>query len=117
MASKRLKKKKERQQCKKSEELIVNFTQMISEPSCSTPDIQVNLTTTKKESSAMKMNFCIQYQGKEYKEQDIVDKIKQQWKNEGNKIGDMKTLDIYLKVEEGKAYYVVNGEISKELQL
>ena len=65
----------------------------------------------------MKMNFCVQFMGKEYTEQDIVNQIKTDWKNEGNKIGDMKTLDIYMKVEEAKVYYVINGSINKELAL
>ncbi|MDO5392283.1 MAG: DUF6465 family protein [Eubacteriales bacterium] len=130
MANKRQKKKKEKQQVMKQDDLVVNFINVVPETKKASVELAENKTTqetcvkvsvrtnnTKRESTSMKMNFCVQFMGKEYTEQEIVNQIKTDWKNEGNKIGDMKTLDIYMKVEEAKVYYVINGSINKELAL
>ncbi len=122
MASKRLKKKRQKQQEMVQDNLVVNFVSVVSANEKKTSEepviqIKINKEGTEKESSKMKTNFYVQYMGKEYSEQEIVNQIKQDWKNEGNKIGDMKTLNIYLKVEEGKVYYIINGTINKELSL
>ena len=110
--------------------MVVNFINVVPETKKASVELAENNTTeetcvkvsvrtnnTKRESTSMKMNFCVQFMGKEYTEQEIVNQIKTDWKNEGNKIGDMKTLDIYMKVEEAKVYYVINGSVNKELAL
>ena len=130
MSNKRQKKKKEKQQVMKQDDLVVNFINVVPETKKASVELAENNTTeetcvkvsvrtnnTKRESTSMKMNFCVQFMGKEYTEQEIVNQIKTDWKNEGNKIGDMKTLDIYMKVEEAKVYYVINGSVNKELAL
>ena len=130
MANKRQKKKKEKPQVMKQDDLVVNFINVVPETKKASVELAENNTTeetcvkvsvrtnnTKRESTSMKMNFCVQFMGKEYTEQEIVNQIKTDWKNEGNKIGDMKTLDIYMKVEEAKVYYVINGSVNKELAL
>jgi len=64
----------------------------------------------KVEEENMKSRFFVQYQGNEFEEKEIITKIKEVWKEEGNKVKDLKELDIYVKPEEGKAYYTINGE-------
>ncbi|MCI5623160.1 DUF6465 family protein [Anaerostipes sp.] len=64
----------------------------------------------KVEEENMKSRFFVQYQGNEFEEKEIITKIKEIWKEEGNKVKDLKELDIYVKPEEGKAYYTINGE-------
>lgn len=130
MANKRQKKKKEKQQVTRQEDIAVNFINVLPETKKESVEsaesteadetcvkVSVRTNNNKRENTSMKMNFCVQFMGKEYTEQDIVNQIKTDWKNEGNKIGDMKTLDIYMKVEEAKVYYVINGSINKELSL
>ena len=43
--------------------------------------------------------------------------IKKVWKDEGNMMKDLKELSVYIKAEESKAYYVINGEISGSVNL
>ena len=130
MANKRQKKKKEKQQVMRQDDLAVNFINVLPETKKESIElaestkadetcvkVSVRTNNNNRENTSMKMNFCVQFMGKEYTEQDIVNQIKTDWKNEGNKIGDMKTLDIYMKVEEAKVYYVINGSINKELAL
>lgn len=54
------------------------------------------------------VNFYIQYQSQEYLEKDIIERIKEKCKEEGTTPLDLKTLSIYLKPEEQKAYYTFN---------
>lgn len=63
-------------------------------------------TTAKKQ---MKVNAFIQYYGKQVEEQDIVARVKKAWTASGNKVGDIKTMDLYIKPEEATVYYVING--------
>lgn len=65
----------------------------------------------------MKSRFFVQYQGNEFEEKEVITKIKDLWKEEGNKVKDLKELDIYVKPEEGKAYYTINGEIGGNIDI
>ena len=58
----------------------------------------------------MKTNYYVEYQGKQTLEKDVVAAAKKVWTGAGNKVKDIKTLDIYVKPEEGAAYFVINGE-------
>ena len=40
----------------------------------------------------------------------VVSLIEQAYKNEGHQIGRIKDLKVYINSEEGKAYYVINGD-------
>lgn len=50
----------------------------------------------------------LQYNGGETVISDIVERIKQQFINEGHRAGNMKSLQIYMKPEENAVYYVIN---------
>ena len=63
-------------------------------------------TTAKKD---MKVKTVIEYYGKQVDEKDVIASVKKVWTKKGNKIGDIKTMELYIKPEEGKAYFVVNG--------
>lgn len=77
--------------------------------------IEVNL---QEETEEMKqMNFYVQWNGKEYCQADIVEQIRAQWKNMGNTQESLETLNIYLKPEEEKAYYVANGSVQGCVEL
>lgn len=123
MASKRLKKKKQavellhRQQAVKEEtaQTCVKESECREEAQTETGDrevcfqIEVNLQEEEKEMK--QMNFYVQWNGKEYCQADITEKIKEQWKAEGNTEESLETLSIYLKPEEARAYYVANGSV------
>lgn len=56
----------------------------------------------------MKSNFFIQFKGNEISSNDIVKKLKEVWLSNGNKIKDIKEIEVYFKAEENTAYCVVN---------
>lgn len=60
----------------------------------------------------MKSTFYIEYYGKQIEEASVVKTAKSLWTKGGNKLADLKSLNIYVKPEENMAYYVFNDDIS-----
>lgn len=54
------------------------------------------------------VNVFLEFNGKSVNVADVSKAAKENWKK-GHK-GDIKEFQLYLKSEESKAYYVVNGE-------
>lgn len=54
-------------------------------------------------------NIYIQYAGQEHVLAELYDIVKKQWLEGGHVEKDLKSIDIYVKPEENKAYYVVNS--------
>ena len=57
----------------------------------------------------IKTSVVVQFAGKEVTEKDLIAAVKKAYTKKGNKAGDIKTIEIYVKPEESAAYYVVNG--------
>ena len=57
----------------------------------------------------IKTSVVVQFAGKEVTEKDLIAAVKKTYTKKGNKVGDIKTIEIYVKPEESAAYYVVNG--------
>lgn len=72
--------------------------------------------TAKKAPAAKKAETTIiniQFAGKEYKTEDFVNIAKDVWKYDlGKKAADFKSVELYVKPEESKVYYVINEEVS-----
>ena len=51
-----------------------------------------------------------EFDGKQVEAGQVVSLIEQAYKNEGHLIGRFKDLKVYINSEEGKAYYVINGD-------
>ncbi len=65
----------------------------------------------------MKSTLYIQSNGLEVKDSDLIAQIKKECTANGMKIKDIKTLNVYVKPEEGMAYYTVNEEIKGSISL
>ncbi len=65
----------------------------------------------------MKSNCYLQCFGKDIEVNEITKIAKEEWKNSGNMVKDIKTLDVYVKPEEGACYYVVNSEITGSFEI
>ena len=57
----------------------------------------------------MKVNTVVEYYGKQVEEKDMVAAVKKAWTKSGRKVGDIRTMELYIKPEEGAVYYVING--------
>ena len=62
----------------------------------------------KKEKEAAKTEFVLQFQNSEINLASIEEKVKAKFVAEGHRAGCIRNLNIYVKPEEYKAYYVIN---------
>ncbi len=60
----------------------------------------------------MKSSFYVEFSGNKVLEKDLVEKAKLIWKENGNKVKDLNTLEIYFKPDENNCYYVFNETTS-----
>lgn len=68
-------------------------------------------TNTKK--VELKSAFYVQYEGKSYSQDDLMKMAKDVWKYDlKKKSGDLKSVELYVKTEENKVYYVMNDEFT-----
>lgn len=65
-------------------------------------------TATKKETVDEKTEVFVQYAGQEFSERSIMQKVEAAWEAEGKKTSAIKKVKLYVKPEDGKAYYVIN---------
>lgn len=67
--------------------------------------------TVKKETTDVKADVFVQYQGVEVSEKAIMEKVVAAWEAEGKKASAIKRAKLYIKPEDGKAYYVINERL------
>lgn len=70
-------------------------------------------TTAKKTTAKaeVKVEMNIQFGGKSYTTEDLVKIAKDVWKYDlKQKAADFKSVELYVKPEDGMAYYVINGK-------
>ncbi len=58
----------------------------------------------------MKTSTVIQYDNHEVSEKSLISAIKELWAQQGKKQKDIREIQLYIKPEEYKAYYVINSE-------
>ena len=68
-------------------------------------------TAAKKTSAkkVIKVKAIVEYYGKQVEEKEIIASVKKAWTKSGRKVGEIKSIDLYIKPEEGAVYYVING--------
>lgn len=64
-----------------------------------------------------KQQLILQFDGQEADLSALEAIVKKDWKDAGKKLADIESLDIYVKPQEGKAYYVVNREVEGKIDL
>lgn len=68
-------------------------------------------TAEKKAVETVNTEVYVQFMGREIASKDVVPAAKKAWMEAtGKEESDIKELQVYIKLEENKAYYVVNGE-------
>ena len=62
--------------------------------------------------------MILQFGGREIKEKDLYEKIRQIWMTGyGKKADELKSLKVYVKPEEFTAYYVINDDVTGSIDL
>ena len=68
--------------------------------------------------TGVKETIYLQYLGKEINKDDVIKSVKDVWtKQMKQKVGDLKSIDLYLKPEENAVYYVINGDVTGSLDI
>lgn len=68
-------------------------------------------STAKK--AAMKASVCLQFSGKSYSDEDLVKMARDVWKYDlKQKLGDLESVELYVKPEENTVYYVMNKDFA-----
>ena len=65
-------------------------------------------TAAKKAKSEISYMTHIQFAGKDFTEETMMGLLKADWKANKHKLADLKNVELYVKPEESKVYYVVN---------
>lgn len=71
-------------------------------------ETEQEIKTTEKTSNKMEITTVVQYRGNEIEQKEMIAKVEQAWRAEGNTV-PIKDITMYVKPEDGKIYYVVNG--------
>ena len=67
---------------------------------------------------AVDATVVLQFGGKEYTNEDLVKIAKDVWKYDlKQKVGDFKSVKLYVKPEENTVYYVINGDVTGEFAI
>ena len=76
--------------------------------------------TTKKKATkkeAVAPQIVVQYDGNESTVDSVVEKITAEYVSEGHRASSIKNLKVYLKPEDGLAYYVINEKVAGSVTL
>nr|MBP3598792.1 hypothetical protein [Eubacterium sp.] len=68
-----------------------------------------------KPASERTVELTVQFGEKEVTYTELVTRVKDMWKEQGKRETSLKTLNIYVKPEESKAYYVINDKITGDM--
>lgn len=102
-------KKAEPVAAKKAEPVVAKKVEPVVEKKAETKEAEkkaVKKAPKKKEET--KTGIFLQIGGAEYNLSDLENKVKDQFVADGHRAGCIKDLNIYVKPEENKAYYVIN---------
>jgi len=81
-----------------------------------TPGRKKGSTNVKKEE--LTTGIHIQFSGKEYSQDDLIKIAKDVWKYDlKQKVGDLASVELYIKPEEGKVYYVMNKDFAGDFDI
>ncbi len=58
----------------------------------------------------MKSEILVEFQGRQIDTNAQMNKFKDIWKEQGGKVKDLNDVKLYINVEQGLVYYVVNGD-------
>ena len=65
----------------------------------------------------MKSNLVLQFGGHEADEASFVKRAQEEWKNAGNKVSDIKELNLYVQPENSKVYFVINNDFKGDFDI
>lgn len=64
----------------------------------------------------IKTTLFVEYYGKQVEAKEIIASVKKAWTKAGNKISDIKSMELYVKPEDAAVYYVINKTESGKVE-
>ncbi len=61
----------------------------------------------------MKSDILVEFQGRQIDTNAQMNKFKDMWKEQGGKVKDLDDVKLYINVEQGLVYYIINGDETK----
>lgn len=89
----------------KATQAVKETAEKVAEKTVSETKAAVKKATAKKE---IKTTLVVEHQGKQVEDKTMIAAVKKAWTKSGKKIGDIKTMTLYVKPEESAVYYVIN---------
>lgn len=71
-------------------------------------EIKSETTEKKTRTTKIKEKIVIEYMQNTYNKDDIIEKVKQKWEEQGNNIKNIKSIELYIQPDNKKVYYVIN---------
>lgn len=65
----------------------------------------------------VKTALFIQHGGNEVKTDEIVHRVNSELEHLGHDVKELKNMDLYIKPEEDKVFYVINGDVTGSIRL
>ena len=100
---------------KKAEEKPAVKTETAPKKEAASKETTAKKTATKKKEITTTVR--IQYLGKDVAVKDNVKEIKAIWQKAGNRVRDIKDIELYVKPEDNKIYFVVNGDFDGSVDM
>ena len=60
----------------------------------------------------MNTNVYVEFYGEQIKESALIDEAKKIWAESGKKAADLKKIELYIKPEDDRVYFVFNGDVT-----
>ena len=60
----------------------------------------------------MKTSVYVEFYGEQISQEELEKEVKKIWTESGKKASDIKSISMYVKPEEDRCYYVINGDVT-----
>lgn len=105
---------------KKAEEKPAVKTETAPKKEAASKETTAKKETAKKAATKKKeitTTVRIQYLGKDVAVKDKIKEIRAIWQKAGNRVRDIKDIELYVKPEDNKIYFVVNGDFDGSVDM
>lgn len=105
---------------KKAEEKPAVKTEIAPKKEAASKETTAKKETAKKAATKKKeitTTVRIQYLGKDVAVKDKIKEIRAIWQKAGNRVRDIKDIELYVKPEDNKIYFVVNGDFDGSVDM
>lgn len=73
--------------------------------------------TVEQQKPSMETEVFVEYDASQIRAKDVVQQVKDKYKEEGKNIDDIRKLNVYIKPEDNAAYYVINDDENGKIEL